>query len=102
MFTSRTNSFADLDSRLYSGQIKLSPTSQAIYQLASALPSDQFSFTVYMDNYFTNIRLLQALYEKGIGACGTSRPTSAEYPKVFKFGKKKPVFPLNTISGVVC
>ena len=102
MFTSRTNSFADLDPHLYCGQIKLSPTSQAVYQLASALPSHQFSFTVYMDNYFTNIRLLQALYEKGIGACGTSRPTSAEYPKVFKFGKKKPVFPLNTISGVVC
>lgn len=42
-----------------------------------------------MDNYFTNILLLKALRDEGIGACGTSRPTSAEYPKEFKFGRKK-------------
>jgi len=101
IFTSRTNSFADLDPHLYSGQVKLRPNSQAVYQPASALLSDQFAFTVYMDNYFTNIRLLQALYEKGIGVYGTSRSTSAEYPKVFKWAKK-PIFPFNTISGVVC
>ena len=102
IFTSRTNSFAELNSYLYSGQVKLSPTSQAVYQLAYTLPSQQFSFTIYMDNYFSNIRLFHALRERHIGACGTSRPTSAEYPKAFKFGKKKSVFPLNTLSGVVC
>jgi len=101
IFTSRTTSFAELNSNLYSGQVKLSPTSQAVYQLASALPSQSFSFTIYIDNYFSNIRLFHALRERQIGACGTSRPTSAEYPKAFKFGKMKPVFPLNTISGVV-
>ena len=55
-----------------------------------------------MDNYFSNIRLFHALRERQIGACGTARPTSAKYPIAFKFGKKKPVFPLNNISGVVC
>jgi len=101
LFTSRADSFAELNSHLYSGPLKLSPTSCAVYQLACTLPINQFFFTIYMDNYFTNILLLKALRDRGIGACGTSRPTSAEYPKEFKFGKKKPSFPLNTISGVI-
>jgi len=101
LFTSRAESFAELNSSLYSGPLKLSPTSCAVYQLACTLPFNQFFFTIYMDNYFTNILLLKALRDQGIGACGTSRPSSAEYPKEFKFGKKKPTFPLNTISGVI-
>ena len=103
LFTSNTESFAELNSDLYTGPLRLSPTSKAIYQLASCLPSDHFSFTIYMDNYFTNIPLLTALREKKIGACGTARSTSAEYPAAFKFRKnQKPTFPLNTISGLVC
>ena len=103
LFTSNTESFAELNSDLYTGQLRLSPTSKAIYQLASSLPSDHFFFTIYMDNYFTNIPLLTALREKKIGACGTAGSTSAEYPAAFKFRKnQKPTFPLNTISGLVC
>ena len=102
IFTSRTNSFAVLISNLHSGQAKLSPTSQAVYPVAFALLSQLFCFTIYMNNYFSNIRLFHASPEQQIRACGTSRPTAAEYPSAFKFGKKKPVFPLNTISGVLC
>lgn len=103
LFTRNTESFAELNSDLYSGPLRLSSTSRAIYQLAASLPSDQFSFTIYMDYYFTNIPLLTALRQRKIGACGTVRSTSVEYPPVLKFGKnKKPTFPWNTISGVVC
>lgn len=64
IFTSRTNCFAELNSNLYSGQAKLRPTSQAVDQLASSLPSQLFSFTIYMDNYFSNICLFHALRER--------------------------------------
>jgi len=103
LFTSNTESFAEPNSGLDCSPLRLSPTSRAIYQLATCLPFDQFSFTIYIDSYFTNIPLLTALRERRIGTCGTVRSTSAEYPAVFKFRKnKKATFPLNSISGVVC
>lgn len=101
MLTSRVDSFAELDPNLYRGSLSLSVTSKAVYQLGLSLPYRTYRFTMYMDNYFTNIRLLNALREIGIVACGTARPNSAEYPRQFKFGRKKPCFPHNTISGVV-
>ena len=101
IFTSRTDSFVEVNHHLYQGHRALSPTSRAVYQLVRDLPFDRFSFTIYMDNYFTNIRLLEALFEIGVGGCGTARPTSAEYPREFKFAQRKPVFPLNTLSGVI-
>ena len=89
LFTSNTESFVELNSDQYSGPLRLSPTSRAIYQLATSLPSYHCSFTIYMDNYFTNIPLLTALRERKIGACGIVTSTSGEYPAVFKFGKKQ-------------
>lgn len=100
--TSRLDSFAKFNPTLYTGNLDLSQTSKAVYQLVSTLPYHSHRFTLYMDNYFTNIHLLSALRDIGIGGCGTARPNSKEYPASFKFGQRKPCFPHNTISGVVC
>jgi len=102
ILTSRLDSFAELNQALYTGDLTLSQTSKAVYQLAHTLPYCSHSFTLYMDNYFTNIYLLSALRTLGIGGCGTARTNSKEYPAVFKFGQRKPCFPHNTISGVIC
>ena len=50
LFTSCAESFAELNSGLYSGPLKLRPTSCAVYQLAYPLPFNQLSITIYMDN----------------------------------------------------
>src|SRR5436190_18820724 len=33
-----------------------------------------------MDNYFTSVPLFKLLRERGYGACGTTRPTSKDFP----------------------
>lgn len=77
LFTSRIDSIAELNPHLYSGPLQLSKTSKAVYQLGLSLPYQTQRFTIYMDNYFTNICLLSAFRQIGIGACGTARPNSA-------------------------
>jgi hypothetical protein len=51
----------------------LTPTSQAILQLAKTLPYSTYEFTLFLDNYFCNVELFLKLRELGIGACGTIR-----------------------------
>ena len=76
MYTSRTQGFANIDR-----VPNLTPTSSAVIQLCRPLPSMQYQFHLYMDNYFTNIPLFHHLYSSlHIAACGTLRinyiPTS--------------------------
>ena len=104
MYTSRVEQFSgqELDlPYLGPGILPLSPTSRAVVKLAAALPSQQYRFTLYCDNYFSNIPLFQALRYLQIAACGTARPNSAEYPRVLKIKKKRALLPWGTVSGVI-
>lgn len=100
MFTSNSESISDMLS-LYHGVERLSTTSQAVFQLATTLPAQLFRFTLYCDNYFSNIPLFTALLEYQISACGTVRTNSARYPPIFKLDKRNSGLPWNTVSGIV-
>jgi hypothetical protein len=76
-----------------------SKTDQTVVQLAGSLPSREFSFNIFFDNLFSNIPLFHALRLLDIGATGTARPNSREYPTELRF--RGPIFPHNTISGLV-
>ena len=41
---------------------------------------DHKNYHVYMDNYYTSPNLFITLYNKGIGACGTARPSRRHFP----------------------
>lgn len=75
----------------------LSKVGCEVYHLVSQLPKNK-SFNIYMDNYFTSIKLFQYLREKNIGACGTVRKNSANFPQILKVDKK---LDWDTLSGVV-
>jgi hypothetical protein len=53
-----------------------------------------------MDNYFSNIPLFKTLREIGIGACGTTRPSSKNFPKELKC-KKEDKFEWGAKTGIV-
>ncbi|CAB4491243.1 unnamed protein product [Rhizophagus irregularis] len=74
----------------------LSKVGNEVYYLTSQLPIEDKSFNIYMDNYFFSIKLFKYLCEKKIGACGTVRTNSANFPKVLKANKK---LDWNTLSG---
>jgi len=75
----------------------LSKVECEVYHLVSQLPKNK-SFNIYMDNYFTSIKLFQYLHEKNIGACGTVRKNSANFPQILKVDKK---LDWDTLSEVV-
>src|SRR5947209_15857541 len=51
----------------------LSRTSSTIFSLAMSLPYKHRAFTIYMDNFSSNVPLFLKLRKFGIGACGTAR-----------------------------
>ena len=65
----------------------LSPTSSAVAHLTRTLPHSSYRFNIYMDNYFSNISLFKHPRGLQIGACGTVRPSSKEYPRCLKVEK---------------
>ncbi|GBC08628.1 hypothetical protein RclHR1_08270005 [Rhizophagus clarus] len=77
----------------------LSKVGNEVYHLTSQLPIEDKSFNIYMDNYFSSIKLFKYLREKKIGACGTVRTNSANFPKVLKVNKK---LDWDTLSGGGC
>jgi len=99
--TSRITSFAS------SKQIKkpypLSPTSSAVLQMLTTLPYRTHFFTAYMDNYFSNIRLFARLLDFGIGACGTVRCSSKDFPPCLNVNKDKAasILQWNFATGVI-
>ena len=54
----------------------LTPTGSMVLQLAKRLHplQDSNTYTIYLDNYFTSIKLFKELRQQGYGACGTTRP----------------------------
>lgn len=75
----------------------LSKVGNEVYHLVSQLPQNK-AFNIYMDNYFSSIKLFNYLREKKIGACGTVRKNSANFPQILKVDKK---LEWDTLSGVV-
>ena len=52
----------------------LSDSSSVVLQLVKSLPTSIHPiYVVYMDNFFTNVKLYTALKELGIRACGTAK-----------------------------
>lgn len=101
MYTSRVEQFSGQDLAYEGpGNLHLSPTSRAVLQLALALPYQEYRFTLFCDNYFSNIPLFQALRYHQIAACGTVRPNSAEYPPILKINKRHSHLPWGTVSGI--
>ncbi|KAF9367391.1 hypothetical protein CPB97_005841, partial [Podila verticillata] len=78
----------------------LSLTSSAIVHLAKTLPYSTCTFNIYMDNYFSNVRLFKFLHGLNIGACGTVRINSADFPEPLKVSKSEKL-DWNKLSGVV-
>ena len=68
-----------------------------VYHLVSKLPKNK-SFNIYMDNYFTSIKLFKYLCEKKFGACGTVRKNSANFPQILKVDRK---LDWDTLSDVI-
>ena len=71
-----------------------SPTSNCLYHLTQqvlTLPSlhkipgsTPLAWNLYVDNYYTNHSLFRKLREDGIGACGTARASSKDFPNALK------------------
>ena len=65
----------------------LSNTSAMVFSLAMSLLYKHKVFTIYMDNYFSNILLFLKLWKFGIGACSTAKQNCSKFPKELKVGK---------------
>lgn len=74
--------------RCHTGELRLCPglsaTGSMILQFSQTLPSAATPCTIYMDNYFTSQPLFQVLRDRGIGACGTTRPNRAGFPPLLR------------------
>ena len=77
----------------------LNDTANLVLHLANQLPSKIQAFHVYMDNYFSGIPLFKHLRSIGIGACGTVRTNTMQFPEDLKTDKNK--YNWNTTSGVI-
>jgi len=83
IFTSRIQNHQEIQ------QISnLSKVGNEIYYLISQLPIENKSFNIYIDNYFSSIKLFKYLHEKKIGACGTVCKNSAKFLQILKVDKK--------------
>ena len=65
----------------------LSNTSAMVFSLAMSLPYKHKAFTIYMDNYFSNVPLFLKLRKFGIDACSTAKQNCSEFPKELKVEK---------------
>ena len=62
----------------------LSDSFSVVLQLAKSLPKP-YSHVVYMNNFFTNVKLYTALKELGIEACRTVKNGSGFTPELLTF-----------------
>ena len=70
---------------------KPNPTESMVLQFAEMLTAEVESpFVLNMENLFTSVNLFRGLRQKGIGACGTTRPAHSEqFPPVLSALKDK-------------
>lgn len=69
-FTSRVSKISNLKKKP-----GLTDSSTVVYRLCESLPQG-LGYIVFMDNFFTNVKLLTALKHMGIGGCGTAKAGS--------------------------
>lgn len=66
----------------------LTPTGEVVYHLANQLPKRK-TWHVFLDNYYTSLPLLATLRDRlDIGACGTAKPGSRDFPTILAIPKK--------------
>ena len=65
----------------------LNNTSATVFSLAMSLPYKHQAFTIYMDNYFSNVLLFLKLWKFEIGACSTAKQNCSEFTKELKVEK---------------
>ncbi len=78
--------------------LSLTDMQNVVFTLARTLPRlpEGQTYTLFLDNLFTNTVLFRELRAEGIGACGTIRPhLSLDFPQVLKelkelYGEKLP------------
>ena len=78
--------------------LSLTNMHNVVFTLARTLPRlpEGQTYTLFLDNLFTNTVLFRELRAEGIGACGTTRPhLSPDFPQVLKelkelYGEKLP------------
>ncbi|VVT46130.1 uncharacterized protein SAPINGB_P001061 [Magnusiomyces paraingens] len=66
-----------------------SPTSRGLYQMICSLPFRKHFFVIYMDHTFTNSELFGTLRKLGIGAMGTVRSSSKNFPEEIDVDKRE-------------
>ena len=86
----------------FSASLNLTPTSQAVLQLAQHLPLNH-QWDLILDNYFTNVPLFERLRALGIRVAGTTQVDCAGFPVSLKIEKEeaKKVLPWGNVSGAV-
>ncbi|KAG0217668.1 hypothetical protein BGW41_000527, partial [Actinomortierella wolfii] len=73
-------------------------TENIVYHLVKQLPT-QRPYNIYMDNYFSSVRLFQRLRDENYRACGTARSTGG-FPKELQV-KKSTKLDWDTRSGAI-
>ena len=63
-------------------------TASMAYFMATQLPYRDHSFNLYCDNFYTSLGLFSALRDIGIGACGTARANTKDFPSQLNVPKK--------------
>ncbi|CAG8836381.1 19831_t:CDS:1, partial [Cetraspora pellucida] len=75
-------------SHIFTNDVKkinsINQTGCLVLHLTEQLPYQQYSYNIYIDNYFSSVPLYQYLWQIGIGACGTVRKTASGFPKKLK------------------
>ena len=66
---------------------ELSKIGSEVYHLVFQLPKNK-AFNIYMDNYFTDIKLFKYLHKRKFEVCETVCKNSANFPQIFKVDKK--------------
>lgn len=77
----------------------LTTTGSMVCHLVEQLPYTQMAFNIYLDNYFSTVKLFQYFRNKRIGACGTARK-QAGIPKELQV-EKSAKLDWDTRSGAV-
>jgi hypothetical protein len=57
-------------------------TEKEVWALVNTLPKGYYD--VYMDDYFSTVRLFLEMRKKRVGACGTARANTRFFPDAFK------------------
>jgi hypothetical protein len=81
---SRVSEPSELTDKTTDKDERISTTGRKVLFLVEQLPFQRLVFNVYMDNYFSTVPLFKNLRNRQIGACGTCRTHTPDFPKELK------------------